>query len=114
METDKLTQPAYAAALNGRFAARYADLSVAKPDDPVAWAWETHAIAESGAYANLEPGIPVATPDTQAVCGPERDKTAALHIAIGEAYLKTAMPVIEERLAVGGIRLAILLNAALR
>jgi hypothetical protein len=110
LEKDKLTQAAWAAALDTRFATKYPAISAAKADDPVAWAWETHAMALSVAYGNLQPGIPVATPDPQSVCNAERDKVSALHIAIGEAYFAKTMPVIEERLATAGFRLAVLLN----
>lgn len=109
----KLTQPAYAAALNSRFPGKFAAVATAKADDPVAWAWESHRLAESTAYGLLEPGIPVETPDPKAVCGAERDKVQALHIAIAEAYSEKAMPVIDEQLAIAGFRLAVLLNATI-
>lgn len=114
LEKDKLTQAAYAASLNSRFAPKYSALSGAKADDPNAWAWETHAIALSNTYGNLEPGIPVATPDPQSVCNLERDKVTALHIRIGDAYFAKAMPVIDERLATAGFRLALVLNETMR
>jgi hypothetical protein len=110
---DKLSQPAYAAALNSRFSAKYADLAKARADDPVAWAWEAHAIALSTTYGLLQPGIPIETPDPKAVCNAERDKVQALHITIGEAYFAKTMPVIDEQLAKAGFRLAVLLNATL-
>jgi hypothetical protein len=113
LDQDKLTQTAYAGALNTRFADKYAALSVMKADDPVAWAWEAHALAESTTYGKLEPRIPAAAPDPQSVCSAERDKVQALHIAVGDAYFAQAMPVIEERLAMAGFRLAILLNETL-
>jgi len=107
----KKTQPAYADALNARFNARYATMT--KGNDPVAWAWEGHAIAVSTAYGALQPGIPVETPNAKIVCNAERDKVQALHIAIGDAYFAKAMPVIDDQLATAGFRLAALLNAAL-
>jgi hypothetical protein len=113
LEKDKLSQPAYAAALNTRFSPKYAAISAAKADDPVGWAWETHAIAQSTTYGNLTPGIPVETPDPHSVCAAEREKVQALHIVIGQAYFDKAMPVIDERLATAGFRLATLLNATL-
>jgi hypothetical protein len=105
----KKTQPAYADALNARFDSGYAALT--KGNDPVAWAWEGHAIAVSTAYGALRPGIPVETPNPKAVCSAERDKVQALHIAIGDAYFAKAMPAIDEQLATAGFRLAALLNA---
>ena len=114
LEKDKQSQVAYAAALNIRFQSRFPGIAAALADDPVAWAWETHAIAETTTYGNLEPGIPVEVPDSKAVCAAERDKVQALHIAIGDSYFGKAMPVIEERLATAGFRLATLLNDSLR
>jgi hypothetical protein len=113
LEKDHLTQTGYASALNDRFAAKYTALSSAKPNDPIAWAWESHAIGEANTYGNLQPGIPVAVPDPHAVCASEREKVQALHIAIGDTYYGSAMPVIDERLATAGFRLARLLNDSL-
>ncbi len=114
LEKDKLSQPAYAASLNTRFADRFAAATSGPADAPLAWAWETHAISESITYGKLEPAIPVETPNPQSVCATERDKVQALHITIGEKYFAEAMPVIDERLATAGFRLAALLNATLR
>jgi hypothetical protein len=110
---DKLTQPAYADALNARFSVRYSALAKGNPDDAIAWAWGAHALAISAAYGALEPGIPVESPDPKAVCAAEREKVQALHIAIGDAYFAKTMPVIDEPLATAGFRLAVLLNAIL-
>jgi hypothetical protein len=110
---DKLTQPAYAAALNTRYLTKYPALAKAQADDPVAWAWEAHAIAISTTYGLLQPGIPVETPDPKLVCAAERDRVQALHITVGDQYFARTMPVIDERLAIAGFRLAIVLNATL-
>jgi len=114
LDKTKQSQQAYAADLNQRFSDKYSALSSAKPVDPVAWAWETHALAESNTYGNLVPAIPVETPDPLAVCASERDKVAGLHIVISDAYFSKAMPLIDERLATAGYRLALLLNDTLR
>lgn len=113
LAADKLTQPAYADALNARFSARYSAMTGGRADDAVAWAWESHAVAISSAYGTLEPGIPVETPDPKAVCNAERDKVQALHVAVADAYFAKAMPVIDEQLAKAGFRLAVLLNTSL-
>jgi len=113
MTQDHLTQPAYAAALDSRFSAKYAAVAKAKADDPVAWAWEAHGIAISIAYGLLQPRIPLETPDPKAVCAAEREKVQGLHIAVGDAYFAKAMAVIDEQLATAGFRLALLLNASL-
>jgi hypothetical protein len=114
LETKKLTQSAYADLLNHRFAAKYAVVSAAPPNDPETWAWATHALAESTTYGNLHPAIPFETPDPKAVCSAERDKVQALHITVGDEYLNQARPVMEEQLATAGFRLALLLNDVLR
>jgi nuclease S1 len=114
LEQDKLTQVQLAASLNDRFAAKYAAIAAAKPDDPTAWAWQAHAIAISNTYGNLDPAIPVVAVGASAGCNAERDKVAALHIVIGDAYYNKAIPVIDEQLATGGFRLAVLLNDVLR
>jgi hypothetical protein len=113
METDQLTKPAYVEALNSRFAAKYPTLAAAPVDDPSSWSWEAAEIARNVTYGNLEPGLPVAHADTEPVCAAEREKVQALHIVIGETYIRKAIPVIEEQLATAGFRLALLLNATL-
>lgn len=114
LETKKRTQSAYAADLYTRFAAKFEALSAAPPNDPDAWAWEAHALTKTITYGNLQPQIPVETPDPKAVCATEREKVQALHIAVGDAYLNKAMPVIDDLLATAGFRLALLLNNTLQ
>ena len=114
LQNDKLTQVQYAAALNNRFAAKYSAIAGAKPDDPAAWAWEGHEIAVSNTYGNLDPAIPVSPPGATVACNSQRDKVTALHIVIGDAYFNKAMPAIDEQLAKGGFRLAVLLNDVIR
>jgi len=112
LESRKLTDTTYAAALDARFAAKYDSLAAEPVDDPAAWAWESNALARSVAYGNLEPGLPVFQSGPELVCASEREKAQALHIVIGEAYIAKALPVIDEQLATAGFRLAYLLNAA--
>ncbi|HTA47217.1 MAG TPA: S1/P1 nuclease [Bryobacteraceae bacterium] len=85
---------------------------------PRAWAWEGHKLAGEVAYGSLKPQIPVesatAEPTDQDACNAERDKVAALHILIDDAYAAQAMPVIREQLAKAGYRLAGLLNQTFR
>ncbi len=115
LEQAKLTQSAYAADLNARFAEKFRALSAAKPADATAWAWETHAVGQAVVYGSLDPGIPVETPDAQAVCSAERrGKVSALHITVGADYFGKAIPVIDAQLATAGFRLARLLNDTLR
>jgi hypothetical protein len=80
------------------------------PVDPTAWAWENNRIARAFTYGNLKPAIPIEKPDPKADCNAERDKVAALHIAIGDPYFDASIPVVGEQLAKAGYRLADLLN----
>lgn len=112
MTADKLTDTTYAAALNSRFAEKYAAMASAPVDDPATWSWETNEFARSVVYGNLDPSIPIeAGPET--ACATEREKVQALNIVIGDAYIAKATPVVDERLATAGFRLARLLNASL-
>jgi hypothetical protein len=117
LQSAKATQPQSAAKLDETFAGQWAEWGEAKPD-VLAWAWESHKLAETVAYADLNPHIPTAPLTAgladQEACGAERDKVAALHIAIGDRYQAQAMPVIREQLAKAGYRLAGLLNQTLR
>jgi hypothetical protein len=85
---------------------------------PLAWAWEGHKLAGVVAYGDLKPQISVeaatAEPTDQDTCNAERDKVAALHIAIDDVYVSQAAPVIREQLARAGYRLAGLLNQTFR
>ncbi len=66
--------------------------------DPLVWAMESHEAAKTYVY----PGVvaPGAAPPSSP-------------IALGEAYQKRAWPITEQRLELGGLRLAALLNKAL-
>jgi len=76
-----------------------AETAAAKIQDPVVWAMESHELARKVVYPGLvAPGAPV----------------PAERIVLGEDYQKKAWPVIEDRLKLGGLRLAILLNQALQ
>jgi len=109
----KLSQSDLATALDLQFADQWKAWGEKKPD-PVAWAWEGWSLAKSVTYGDLKPAIPVEQPNPQADCNAERDKVAALHIPIDDAYFRKAMPVIDEQLAKAGYRLAGLLNQTLK
>jgi hypothetical protein len=66
--------------------------------DPVSWAMESHDIAAKIVY----PGVVAA--------GAEPSKEP---VALGEDYDRRAWPVVQQRLQLGGLRLAALLNQAL-
>jgi hypothetical protein len=80
-----------------------------------AWAWEGHQFAAATSYGALpvkiaiEPNVPVEK------CTDDNDignRMLQLHEAAGQAYQEAAAPVIEERLAQAGVRLAMILNDA--
>lgn len=113
LDASKLNQIQYAAKLDSRFAGHWSDWGRSKADF-LAWAWESHKLAESVGYGDLNPRIAVEAPTTvetdNNACDAERGKVAALHIAIGDEYAAKAMPVIQEQLVRAGYRLAGLLN----
>jgi hypothetical protein len=81
----------------------------------VDWIWESHAYAVSTAYGALMPKIPVAASVTVHSCADDNnvgERLLRLHVAAGAAYQELASPVIEERIAQAGIRLAMILNEA--
>jgi hypothetical protein len=77
------------------------------------WTWESHDLAESTAYGDLTPKIPVETPLQVVTCVDANhigDRMFALHVTADEAYQVAAAAVIQERLAQAGVRLAMILN----
>jgi hypothetical protein len=81
-----------------------------------AWAWDGHQHAVDIAYGALAPKIQVEPFDPGArACTDDNnigDRMLHKHIVIGSAYQEQAIPVVEERLAQAGIRLAMILNSA--
>jgi len=81
------------------------------------WAWESHDLAESVAYGELTPKIPIETPAVVHSCADAQNvgqRMMALHVSAAEAYQAAAAPVVEERLEQAGVRLAIMLNDAVK
>ena len=79
------------------------------------WAWESHELAESVAYGELQPKIPPETPVAMKTCSDADNigaRMLALHVALGDAYQSKAAPIVQERLAQAGVRLAMILNDA--
>lgn len=109
LELDRQTQPQLAAALDRQFASHWTEWGQPKVD-VIAWTWESHKLARDVSYGDLTPQIPMERPNAQVDCGAERDKVAAEHIAIGNAYYDATEPVIDQQLAKAGYRLAALLN----
>jgi hypothetical protein len=103
---------AYAEVLERRFHGRFAGWLAGrvKPED---WAWESFRLAESDAYGKLPTPIPVETPQPVHTCADDNGigaRMGALHEAVDQAYQDAVAPVIEQRLAQAGARLALVLN----
>lgn len=115
LDADHLTQAQYARRLDESFAGRWGEWGRLQINF-LAWAWDSHGIAESAAYGDLKPRIPTepaaAGPADKDACSVEREQVSALHISIGASYDAVALPVIREQLAKAGYRLAALLNQA--
>jgi len=81
-----------------------------------AWAWDGHQHALDIVYGALNPRIVAEPLDPHAkACTDDRnigDRMLHKHIVVGPTYREQAVPVIEERLAQAGIRLAMILNDA--
>ena len=96
------SQAKRAAAIEGneidRLLGRKLAAQAGRSDDPAIWAMESHDAAKKWVYPGLVAAgaAPPATP-----------------IVLGEAYQARSWPVVEERLELGGLRLAALLNKAL-
>jgi len=79
------------------------------------WAWESHALAETVAYGQLTPKIPIEIPRPVNSCTDANhigERMLQLHLAAAQPYQNAAAPVAEEQLAKAGVRLALLLNDA--
>ena len=81
------------------------------------WAWESHELAETYAYGKLTPEDPVETPTAVHACTDDNNvggRLLNLHFVVDAHYQEVATPIVEKRIAQGGIRLALLLNAAVK
>ena len=81
------------------------------------WAWDSHEHAEDIAYGDLPKAVPVdAHPDADpSACADNNrigNRMLHKHIILGQPYQDQAASVVEERLAMAGIRLAVVLNEA--
>jgi hypothetical protein len=79
------------------------------PPDFVAWAWESHQLAESTAYGKLPRSIPVETPRPVTSCA--ASDNGAVDESLDAAYQSASAPAVQEQLAKAGIRLSALLNS---
>lgn len=81
------------------------------------WAWESHNFAETIVYGALMPKVPVETPAEVHSCADANhigERMLYLNIFAGENYQQAAAPIVEQRIAQAGTRLALILNEALR
>jgi len=77
------------------------------------WVAEAHAIAEQTSYGNLEPNIPVETPQEIKECSDNNHvskRMLALNLKVGDKYQDAAVTELEKQLARAGFRLAKILN----
>jgi len=83
------------------------------PANVDAWAWESFQLASKNVYGKLP--APIATEAPQAVMSCADDNHVSsrmlkLNEQLGEPYQSMAVPIVRERLAQAGARLALLLN----
>lgn len=78
------------------------------------WIWEGFDLAESVVYGDLTPKIPIEPNVPVHSCSDDNnigERMLQLNVVANEGYQGKAAPVVEKRLAEGGIRLAMILNA---
>jgi S1/P1 nuclease len=79
------------------------------------WTWESHDLAESFVYGPLRPKVPVEVPVPVHSCTDDNnigERMMHLNLFAGEDYQLIAAPVVEQRIAQAGVRLAMMLNEA--
>ena len=86
----------------------------AQPANFMAWAWESHELAETVSYGKLPHKVPIEKPVAIMTCADDNHvamRMLQLDEAIGDDYENASQPAIEEQLAKAGARLAALLNS---
>jgi hypothetical protein len=81
------------------------------------WVWEGYDFAESVVYGDLTPKIGIEPNVTVHSCTDDNkigERMLRQNIVAGETYQEKAAPVAEKRIAEGGIRLAMILNEAVK
>jgi hypothetical protein len=79
------------------------------------WAWESHDLAERSVYGELVPRVPVEPPVPVHSCADANnigERMMHLGLYAGPAYQDAAARVIQEQIALAGVRLAVILNDA--
>ena len=78
-----------------------------------AWAWESYQLAARDAYGKLPAHISVETPQPVMSCTDDNhiaQRMLKLNERLGDGYQNRTAPIVRERLAQAGARLALLLN----
>lgn len=111
-----ITAPSMRAdALDKRYRSQI-DVWESQPVNFTAWAWESHALANSVAYGELPHKISAEAPAPVSSCADDHhvaERMLAYHEVLGAQYESAAAPVVQMQLAKAGARLAHVLNAAL-
>src|SRR6185437_8213707 len=79
---------------------------------PEEWTWESHQIARQDVYQRLH--VPLEPPFFPRSCRTAPDEITRFRLVIDDLYLNDMKPVIRDQLTKAGLRLARLLNQALR
>jgi S1/P1 Nuclease len=110
--TARKTVDQVAATLNRSFRAKMAGWQEG-PADVDGWAWESFQLARKKAYGKLPVAVPAEAPQPVKSCTDDNHISARmlqLHERLGETYQNMAAPIVNQRLAQAGARLALLLN----
>jgi len=78
-----------------------------------AWAWESFKLAQKQVYGKLPVRVPVESPQPITSCADDNhisSRMLKLDERLGEPYERMAVPIVTQRLAQAGARLALLLN----
>jgi hypothetical protein len=81
------------------------------------WVWEGYDFAESVVYGDLTPKIAIEPNVAVHSCSDDNnigERLLRQNIVAGETYQEKAAPVTEKRIAEGGVRLAMILNEAVK
>ena len=81
------------------------------------WVWEGYDFAENVVYGDLTPKIAIEPNVAVHSCSDDNnigERLLRQNIVAGEAYQEKAAPVVEKRVAEGGVRLAMILNEAVK
>ena len=84
-----------------------------RPIDPIAWAWESHQIAEDVTYGDLPTRIAIETPVPVNACSDDNHistRMLSLNEVLDDSYENPSAALIQNQLAKAGSRLASVLN----